>query len=117
MNRLTHADSSMRMPQDAPPLSEEEIELIGEWIDQGAKWEEHWAYIPPNTSIRPPETSFDSIARNGIDHFIFGKLEEMGLQPSPKADKELLLRRVYLDLRSEERRVGKECVSTCRSRW
>src|SRR3546814_14223827 len=98
MNRLTHADSSMRMPQDAPPLSEEEIELIGEWIDQGAKWEAHWDYIPPDTSIRPPEPSFDSIASNGIDNFIFGQLEELGLQPSPKADKELPLRRVNIYL-------------------
>src|SRR5690606_35277089 len=77
---------------------EEEIELIAAWIDQGAKWEKHWAYIPPDTSIIPPETAFDSIARNDIDRFIFSKLEEIGLSPSPPAEKELLLRRVYLDL-------------------
>nr|WP_262713137.1 DUF1553 domain-containing protein [Anseongella ginsenosidimutans] len=98
IQRLTHSDTSMRMPLDAPPLSEEEIALIAEWIDQGAKWEKHWAFIPPETSIKPPETTFDTIAVNGIDHFIFNKLEEMGLQPSRKAEKEILLRRVHLDL-------------------
>lgn len=98
LRRLTHSDTSLRMPLDKPPLSEEEIELIADWIDQGAKWEEHWAYIPPDTSITPPVTVFDSIARNGIDHFVFRKLDEMGLEPSPEAEEELLLRRVYLDL-------------------
>lgn len=98
MRRLTHSDTTMRMPLDAPPLTDEEVELFAAWIDQGAKWEEHWAYIQPDTSIVPPETSFDTIARNGIDRFVFRKLEEMGLSPSPKAEKELLLRRAYLDL-------------------
>lgn len=98
IRRLTHSDTTLRMPLDKPPLSKEEIELIADWIDQGAKWEKHWAYISPDTSIVPPRSAFDSIARNGIDHFIFRKLEEIGLNPSPEAEKELLLRRVYLDL-------------------
>lgn len=98
IRRLTHSDTTLRMPLDAPPLSEEEIELIAGWIDQGAKWEKPWAYVPPDTSIVPPETAFDSTARGGIDRFIFAKLEEIGLRPSPAAEKELLLRRAYLDL-------------------
>src|SRR5690554_2667865 len=56
IRRLTHSDTTMRMPLDKAPLSEEEIRLIADWIDQGAKWEEHWAYIPPDTSIVPPAT-------------------------------------------------------------
>ena len=98
IKRLTHSDTSLRMPLDREPLTEEEIQLIAEWIDQGAKWEEHWAYIPPDTSIVPPETVFSALAENGIDHFVFKKLEEMDLEPSPKAEKELLLRRLHLDL-------------------
>src|SRR5690554_1582915 len=98
IKRLTHSDTSLRMPLDREPLTEEEIQLIAEWIDQGAKWEEHWANIPPDTSIVPPETVFSALAENGIDHFVFKKLEEMDLEPSPKAEKELLLRRLHLDL-------------------
>ena len=98
IRRLTHSDTTLRMPLDREPLTEDEIRLIANWIDQGAKWEEHWAYISPDTSIVPPETAFSEMAENGIDHFIFEKLEEMDLQPSPRADKELLLRRLYFDL-------------------
>lgn len=98
IRRLTHSDTTMRMPLDKAPLSEEEIRLIADWIDQGAKWEEHWAYIPPDTSIVPPATVFSELAENEIDHFVFKKLEEIGLEPSPKAEKELLLRRLSLDL-------------------
>src|SRR5690554_4785993 len=96
--RLIHTDSSMRMPMDSEPLSKEEIQLIADWIDQGAEWEEHWAYIPPDTSITPPETAFSDQVVNDIDHFVFAKLEEMDLAPSPKTEKELLLRRLHLDL-------------------
>ena len=98
VRRLTHSDPEMRMPLDRNPLTEKEIQLIADWIDQGAKWEEHWAYSLPDTTIQPPEAAFAEKVENGIDPFIFRKLEETGLQPSPKAEKELLLRRVYLDL-------------------
>src|SRR5690606_15728555 len=77
---------------------DQEIQLISDWIDQGAVWEKHWAYIPPDTAIQPPKTTFLDRVQNDIDPFIFSKLEEMELQPSPKAEKELLLRRVFLDL-------------------
>src|SRR5690606_21009836 len=98
IKRLIHSDTVFRMPLDNEPLSEQEIQLIADWIDQGAKWEEHWAFIPPDTSITPPETSFSEFVKNEIDHFIFNKLGEMDLKPSPEADKELLLRRLHLDL-------------------
>ncbi len=98
IKRLTHWDKDLRMPLDKDPLSEKEIRLISDWIDQGAKWEKHWAFISPDTAIVPPGTVFLDKAQNGIDLFIFSHLEKMDLQPSPKAGKELLLRRVYLDL-------------------
>ena len=98
IKRLSHADLDMRMPLDAEPLSHEEIQLIADWIDQGALWEEHWAYIPPDTTITPPQTTYSNLVENEIDQFVFAKLEEMDLAPSPKADKALLLRRLHLDL-------------------
>src|SRR5690606_2322826 len=94
IKRLTHPDTAVRMPLDKEPLSDQEIQLISDWIDQGAVWEKHWAYIPPDTAIQPPKTTFLDRVQNDIDPFIFSKLEEMELQPSPKAEKELLLRRV-----------------------
>lgn len=98
IRRISHSDTTFRMPLDKEPLSKEEIQLIADWIDQGAEWEEHWAYIPPDTSITPPETVYADIAENEIDHFVFAKLEEMGLPPSTKAGKEMILRRLHLDL-------------------
>lgn len=98
LKRLKHTDPNMRMPLNSEPLSEEEVRLIAEWIDQGAIWEEHWAYIPPDTGIALPYSSYAEMAESEIDQFVFAKLEEVGLSPSPKADKELLLRRLHLDL-------------------
>lgn len=97
VNRLLSHDPEQRMPLDHPPLSNPEIDLIKKWIDQGANWEDHWAYIAPDRSIRPPSVG-NSFARNGIDRFIFQKLQQEGLTPSPEADKATLLRRVSLDL-------------------
>jgi hypothetical protein len=98
IKRLNHSDTSLRMPLDKEPLTKEEIQLISDWIDQGAEWEEHWAYIPPDPDITPPQTVYSDLTENEIDRFIFAKLEEMGLAPSAKAEKELLLRRLHLDL-------------------
>ena len=96
--RLIHHDPEQRMPLDRPPLSEAEIELIRKWIDQGAHWEDHWAYIPPNEAISPPAVVGASWLRNGIDAFVLARIEEAGLQPAPQADKATLLRRLSLDL-------------------
>lgn len=95
--RLVHHDPEYRMPLESAPLDEEEIELIAEWIDQGAEWENHWSYNPPKRDITPPEVAAGSAA-NGIDQFIFAKLKENGLSPAPRASNAVLLRRLYLDL-------------------
>ena len=97
LRRLRHPDPELRMPQDHDPLSEEEILLIEEWIRQGAKWEEHWAYIPPDTSITPPADA-SGWARNGVDQFISQTLQANDLTPNPEADRSSLLRRLSLDL-------------------
>lgn len=97
INRLVSSDPELRMPLEHPPLSETEVGLIKKWINQGAEWEDHWAYIAPDRSITPPSVG-DPFAKNGIDHFIFQRLQQEGLAPSPEADKATLLRRVSLDL-------------------
>jgi hypothetical protein len=97
IKRLTHEDPEYRMPLDAPPLSEEEISKLKAWIEQGAQWEDHWAYVKPKP-VTPPQVTNTAWPKNGIDYFILNKLEAEGLQPSPEADKATLLRRVSLDL-------------------
>ena len=86
------------MPLEAEPLSDEEVDLFKKWIDQGAKWEKHWAYIPPDKNIRAPKAKDNGWAENEIDHFILAKLKENDLTPAPRARKEILLRRLSLDL-------------------
>lgn len=98
IQRLRHHDKDERMPQEADPLSEEEIKIIEKWINQGAKWETHWAYIPPKSNIKSPRVSYRNWVRNKIDAFILNRLEAERLLPNKEADKEVLLRRVSLDL-------------------
>ncbi len=97
--RVSHKQEISRMPPAAfeRNLTQDEIDTIGAWIDQGAQWETHWAYIPPE---RPEEsqTRNTSWARSAIDSFVLAKLEQEGLKPSPEADKITLLRRLSFDL-------------------
>src|SRR5690606_1172457 len=92
IRRITHHDPDKRMPLDGDPLSDQEIKLLTKWIIQGAKWEDHWAYIKPS-SIKPPPPS-SSWGNNGIDRFVLDKIYSYDLQPSPEADKPNLLRRM-----------------------
>ena len=94
--RLVHADPGERMPQDAPPLSDQEIKLIADWIDQGAQWEDHWAYLPPRLPQVPSLNS--SWPKSDMDRFVLQKLQEAGLDPEAQALPATLARRVSLDL-------------------
>ena len=94
--RLVHHDPEERMPQESTPLQQEEIALIAQWIDQGANWEDHWAYIPPQP-VALPETPSDW-PRNNIDRFILRRLVENQLQPADEADPAMLARRASFDL-------------------
>ncbi|MCM4150881.1 DUF1549 domain-containing protein [Arenibacter sp. N53] len=96
--RLVSKNPEIRMPYESPELSQKEIEILAKWIDQGAKWEKHWAYIPPKEDIIPPVVADSGWVKNPIDQFIFYKLKEKGLSPSTKADNNTLMRRLYLDL-------------------
>ncbi len=97
--RVSHPDKNRRMP---PPnaeltLSAKQTQLIKEWIDEGAKWETHWAFSAP---VRPslPPVKDAAWVRNPIDNFVLAKLEAEGLKPSVEADRVTLLRRVSFDL-------------------
>lgn len=105
IRRLTSKDPEERMPYQHEPLPKEEIEILRKWIDQGAEWGEHWAYIPlkPVKVPQPKKffglfTSKSKWAQNEVDNFIEDKFSEVNLKPSPQADKATLLRRVSLDI-------------------
>ena len=98
VRRLHHTDPEQRMPYEADPLSEPEIALIEQWIREGAKWEDHWAYVPPDPNSQIPSPWDTSWGQNEIDRFILHRLEQEGLQPNEEEEKTRLLRRLSLDL-------------------
>lgn len=97
--RVNAADPDEVMPpvDTIHQLSERQKAIIYRWIEQGAEFEEHWAYIPP-VKVDPPETSDSKWVSNPIDNFILKKLDEHGLEPSPRADRATLIRRLSLDI-------------------
>ncbi|MBX3257592.1 MAG: DUF1553 domain-containing protein [Chitinophagaceae bacterium] len=106
IRRLTSSDPEERMPYKHEPLSRQEIDMLKQWIKEGAQWGNHWAYVPVGPVEVPRATSGfrgflsgnNNWVKNDVDRFIFEKLQEEKLEPSPIADKATLLRRVSLDI-------------------
>lgn len=78
-------------------LSPKEKATLIKWIEEGAEYQPHWAFMPIAKQNLPDVENEEKI-NNEIDNFIVARLEQEGLSPSPEAKKELLLRRVALDL-------------------
>ena len=99
LRRVGADDENERMPPQGKGdrLAPEQIAKLRLWIDQGAQWQEHWAYVKP---VRPalPRVKNVGWVRNGIDVFLLARLEERGFSPSPEADRACLIRRASLDL-------------------
>ncbi len=98
--RITTTDSSDMMPtvkSNLKPLTPYEVKLVKKWIKQGAKYEKHWAFVPPK-SPQVPEVEDKAWPKNTIDYFVLHKQEQKGFKPNPEADKERLLKRVSFDL-------------------
>ncbi len=98
--RVISTDTAYMMPspeEHLGALTAYETALIKKWIEQGAKYETHWAFIPP-IKAPLPEIENKNKAINEIDYFILSKLEEKDLDPSEEADKERLLKRVSMDI-------------------
>lgn len=95
--RLMSTDPETRMPYHSAPLPPQQIALLRRWIKEGAKWEDHWAFVAPKPQPLPA-VKRSGWARQPLDRFILARLEKESLQPSPEADKASLLRRVSLDL-------------------
>lgn len=99
-HRITTNDTSLLMPQISshlPRLSTGEVAIIKKWIEQGARYEKHWAFLPPQKPTLPAVGKKDWPV-NEIDYFILEKMEQQGLTPNDPADKERLLKRLSMDL-------------------
>lgn len=95
---LSHdADLKMPPPDTRTKLTERQREILQKWIEQGAEYEQHWAFVPLATE-GVPRVALADWPRNDLDRFVLARLEREGLVPSPEATKETLIRRVTLDL-------------------
>lgn len=98
--RIISTDPAYQMPAAESHLgllNGHEISLIRKWIQQGAKYEKHWAFMPP-VKPAPPSVNDQQWPKNELDHFILAAMQEKGLTPNEEADKERLLKRVAFDL-------------------
>lgn len=97
--RINHPDIQKRMPPQESnlTLSEYERNILVKWIEQGAVWKDHWAFVVPEKPELPLLKNAEQ-PDSEIDMFILEKLGQKGMQPSERASKEKQLRRVYFDL-------------------
>ena len=102
VKRIESKDPHYLMPQaaegEAKPMSAREIATLKEWIGEGAVYRPHWAFEAPVRPAVPPATTNPAWIKTPIDNFILAKMEQVGLHPSPEAEKTALIRRVTLDL-------------------
>ena len=89
VRRITSTDPDVQMPppKSGRKLTPQQIETLRRWIEQGAKWQTHWAFIPPQRPTLPQIRNPNSAIRNPIDHFVLARLEKTGLAPAPEAAK------------------------------
>lgn len=97
--RLTTDDDDFRMPpvESGHALTPKQIEIIGKWIDQGAKWDQHWAFQTPRKPLVPIGQT-ERRLENPIDRFVNRRLKREDLSFSERANRATLIRRVSLDL-------------------
>src|SRR4051795_7563756 len=93
VKRITATSAAVRMPPaySGLKLSPSEVETLRSWVEQGAKWQKHWSFVPPHVPDPPPGIS-------PIDYFVRARLDREGLKPAPEADRVTLIRRVSFDL-------------------
>lgn len=99
IRRVTSDDEDEAMPpaEVGRRLTPGQVDLLRQWIKQGADYAAHWSYVPP---LRPdlPAVEDTKWIKNDIDRFILARLQREGLAPSPEAQPAALARRVSLDV-------------------
>lgn len=96
---ITKDKDAVMPPPDSggKPMTAAEVETLKAWIESGAEYKKHWAFIPP-TLPEPPSVSDPSWCRNEVDRFVLAGLDEAGLKPAAEAPPHVLLRRAALTL-------------------
>jgi len=99
LDRIFSDDPEEVMPPPAvkKTLSAQQKETLKRWIAEGAEYEPHWSFIPPQRPPLPP-VKREAWVRNPIDRFVLARLEQEGLAPADEADRRTLARRLALDL-------------------
>ena len=99
LRRILSDDPDEMMPpaDSGETLTDEQRDLLRRWIGEGAKYEQHWAFVPPTRPEMPAVVKSKWI-RNDIDRFVLARLEAEQLSPAEEADRYTLVRRLYLDL-------------------
>jgi hypothetical protein len=99
VRRILSTDPKVMMPapESHLTLTDAERATLVRWVEQGAEWKPHWAFVAP---VKPavPKANASGWARSPIDHFVLAALASRGLSPSREASRETLLRRVSMDL-------------------
>lgn len=97
VHRITAHEDAERMPPAGAgkPLTDEEIALLKKWIEQGANWESHWAYLIPQ---RPEVPQIDQTVPSPIDQFLLRKLVAAETKANPRSEARTLIRRLSFDL-------------------
>ena len=91
------ADSVMPPPDAHKEMTPAEVQVLKDWVQQGAQWTEHWAFVAPSSPMIP-KSEIGEWGQNRIDDFVFARMARAGLQPKPQASREKLIRRLAFDL-------------------
>ena len=97
--RIRSEDEDTVMPpvDSGKKLTPEQVELLSRWIQQGAPWESHWAFVAPKKHPIP-DAVLPDWATHWIDRFIVARIQRENLSPSRQADRVTLIRRLTFDL-------------------
>jgi hypothetical protein len=100
IKRISSNDPGIMMPMPESHLARlttDEIKLFSRWIEQGAKYEKHWAFVAPVKEALP-EVDNSKWVKNEIDPFILERMEAKGFDPNETASREALIKRAYADI-------------------
>ena len=90
-------DELMPPPEIGKPLTQEEKDILEQWIQEGAVWADHWAYAPP-VDHPTPKVKNKGWSSHWIDQFALANIERKNLLPAKDADPVTLVRRLHFDL-------------------
>ena len=91
------AEEVMPPPTTHHQLTADQKSILRQWVEAGAVYEPHWAFIPPKKA-EPPAIADPAWSKSAVDRFLRARIDQAGLTPSAPADRRTLARRVSLDL-------------------